>query len=271
MLHNILHLRNILHQDQPGTKYDTLNKLGSGAFGQVWRAKNDRNETVAIKKMSWPSDSTVSCTMAEILHLRSCSDHPNIPKYMDCFSPNKEEIWLVMEYIEGVTISASVTESRLQESAIIGICSQVANALDYLHSKKIVHCDVKPDNIMVKNCGHVFLCDLGLSTVEGSIVSFAKGTLRYMAPEVLLSATYTGKADVWSLGMSIVHMWTCHAPYIAFDHDAIEQMILNNLLPLAFEEMMPDKMWNFLWRCLEWDFVNRPSASELLDHEFLSL
>ena len=126
MLHNILHLRNILHQDQPGTKYDTLNKLGSGAFGQVWRAKNDRNETVAIKKMSWPSDSTVSCTVAEILHLRSCCDHPNIPKYMDCFSPNKEEIWLVMEYIEGVTISASVTESRLQESAIIGICSQVA-------------------------------------------------------------------------------------------------------------------------------------------------
>ena len=99
---------------------------------------------------------------------------------------------------------------------------------------------------MVKNCGHVFLCDLGLSTVEGSIVGFAKGMLRYMAPEVLLSATYTGKADVWSLGMSIVHMWTCHAPYIAFDHDAIQQMILNNLLPLAFEEMMPDKMWNFL-------------------------
>ena len=91
-----------------------------------------------------------------------------------------------MEYIEGVTISALVAYSRLQESAIIGICSQVVDALEYLHSKKIVHCDVKPENIMVKKCGHVFLCDLGLSTVEGSIVDIAKGRVYiYMAPEVL--------------------------------------------------------------------------------------
>ena len=262
-------LHSILLQDQPNTKYDPVSQLGSGAFGQVWKGKNSHNETVAMKKISWPSDSTISCTLAEMFHLRACSSHQNIPTYKGCFSPNRKEIWIVMEYIEGVTISALATESRLHESAIAGICSQVANALDYLQSSKLVHCDVKPDNIMVKNSGHVYLCDLGLSTVEGSILCTAKGTLSYMAPEVLLSETYSGKADVWSLGMSVVHMWTCNAPYHGLDYETIQQCLLNYYLP-GFEEIMPDMMWNFLLRCLEFDSVNRASASELLDHGFLS-
>ena len=263
-------LNTLLSQDcHPGMSYSHLSILGTGSFGEVWKGKNSINTTVALKYMPWPSTKQkVNNIIAEILHLKKCN-HPNIPQYFECFKLDNAQICLVMEYIEGANVCNWLGDSRLHPLAIAGICSQLVKALEYLHHNAIIHCDVKPDNVMVRRDGHVYLCDLGLSQVEGQNFSDQRGTPYYMAPEVWALQTFTCKVDVWSLGMTLVEMWTAKAPYLGMENDQIKLCVMNNIARPVIEEIMPHHMMTFLNKCLKWDVSHRATASELIHHEFL--
>ena len=174
-----------------------------------------------------------------------------------------------MEYIEGENISNLLVGSRLHPLAIAGICSQLVKALEYLHHNTIIHCDVKPDNVIVRRDGHVYLCDLGLSQVEGQNLGDQRGTPYYIAPEGWASTTFTWKADVWSLGMTLVEMWTAKIPYLGMDVDQVKLCVMHNIARPVIEEIMPNDMMTFLNKCLKWDASQRATSSELMHHEFL--
>ena len=245
-------------------KYDLLDKLGKGGFGEVWRARDRDDRECAIKKMPVPYNPQM--ILAEITHLKQNS-HVNIPKYLDSFMVNFKEIWLVMEYISGVDVAEIIYHTKLSHSAIAAICHGVLSALRYLHMKRIIHRDVKGENILVNNQGHVFLADLGISTSEESNLEEA-GTRGFMAPEVITTTSYKCGADIWSLGMTIIQMITRHYPYFGCDKRSIRELIINFSLP-PIPQAMPKDMTSFLNLCLQYDPSSRPPALVLLDHEYI--
>ena len=121
----------------------------------------------------------------------------------------QKEIWLVMEYTDGIDVYDLARYTVLDPDEIATICHGVLSALSHLHNQKVICRDVKSSNIMVDNHGHVYLADLGVSILEGPHANTETGTTRFMAPEVLTKKqTYSCNADVWPLGMVVVQMVT---------------------------------------------------------------
>lgn len=265
-------LQDLLSPKDQRNHYDLLTKLGSGGFGEVWEAtaKNHlfpgfHDEKVAIKKTKIRENPTD--IIAEISHLKQ-SNHSNIPKYIDSFKVERE-IWIAMEYIDGMDIAKLLQNSPLAWREIAAVCHAVLSALTYLHDRKIIHRDVKGRNILVNQRGGVYLADLGLSVLEHPGLRKA-GTTPFMAPEVI-NCTATGykcNVDVWSLGMSIIEMVNQKVPHQGLEKEKIEDLILKDVRP-NIEACTPSKMTNFLDMCLEWDPARRASPSMLIDHEYL--
>ena len=231
----------------------------------MWKAKDEYDDDFAIKRIKIHSNPKY--ILAEVSHLKQ-SDHVNIPTYIDSFMVNQKEIWLVMEYIHGIDVYNLSYYITLDPAEIATICSGVLSALAHLHDKQIIHRDVKGENIMVSNNGHIYLTDLGLSVLEGPDANTAAGTNRFKAPEMLITKAYKCNADVWSLGMTIVQMITGHHPYHGYSTNDVLQFMIDNQKPIICQSM-PHDMNDFLNLCLEWVAVKRSSASQLLKHDYL--
>ena len=247
-------------------KYRMKSELGKGGFGRVWMAHDEHSNICAVKMMKLHHSSNLvtdlTDILAEISYLQQ-SNHTNIPKYINSFMVHKE-IWLVMEHIDGVNVHDLACQFKLNPAEIATICHGVLCALSHLHNMKIMHRDVKGRNIMVNNHGHVYLTDLGSSTLEGPHANTETGTQDFIAPEVH-SAKHTQKAyccnvDVWSLGITVVEIVAARPPYNRIPRHEVGRVI---------RETMPQAMTDFLVQCIEWDPVKRASASKLLEHEFL--
>ena len=172
-----------------------------------------------------------------------------------------------MEYIAGADVANIIHYSKLNHSSIAAVCHVVLSALRYLHMKRIIHRDVKGDNILVSNQGHVFLVDLGLSVHEESDLKEA-GTPGFMAPEVMTTNSYKCSADIWSLGMTFIQMITRRYPYFDCDTRSMREHIIKNSLPPT-PKALPEHMTSFLNLCLQYDPSCRASALALLEHEYL--
>ena len=255
------------------SNYELLDKLGSGAYGEVWRAKKEDHQDVAIKRMLLSRDP--STIIAEITHLQS-SNHPNIPKYYSSFRVD-QQVWVAMEFIQGLDAQQLVHKVSLSPSCVATVIHGTLSALQYLHQKSIIHRDVKADNVLVKQDGHVFLSDFGLCIGEGPNLRRI-GTPGFMAPEVLLATTYNAKedawstynsaADVWSVGMTMVQMATRKAPYFNCNVFEIKHKVINNIRPEVSEDM-PHDMDDFVDACLIYDPTKRATAAQLLQYEYI--
>ena len=247
--------------------YSLKKLLGKGSFGTVWKATDKTtNKDVAIKQIC--ERTHLKSVLAEVSNLKG-SIHVNIPKFYECFQVDKG-VWLVMEYIKGLNLAQLVHAIELSLRDMAAVCHGVLSALSYLHSKKIIHRDVKGQNILVHENGNVYLADLGCSIAEKGGLRPRVGTLSFMAPEIFTSV-YCCKADVWSLGMTLVQMLTrqnpngCNTKTECFD---TQKWILEYVL-FNINEDIPEHLENFLGLCLEYDPEDRPSASALLEHEFI--
>ncbi|XP_034046465.1 mitogen-activated protein kinase kinase kinase 3 [Thalassophryne amazonica] len=254
--------------------------LGQGAFGQVYLCYDvDTGRELAAKQVHFDPDSPetskeVSTLECEIQLLKNLH-HERIVQYYGCLRDRPERtLTIFMEFMPGGSVKDQLKAyGALTENVTRKYTRQILEGVSYLHSNMIVHRDIKGANILRDSVGNVKLGDFGASKrlqticMSGSGIRSVTGTPYWMSPEVISGEGYGRKADVWSLGCTVVEMLTEKPPWAEYEAMAaifkIATQPTNPLLPSNTSEQAQDFI-----RCIFVEAKLRPSAEEMLRHPF---
>ncbi|KAF9099803.1 signal transducing kinase of the PAK [Mortierella sp. AM989] len=269
----IRRLQAICTDADPTKLYRSLVKIGQGASGGVYTAYQvGTNMSVAIKQMNLEQQPKKDLIINEILVMKE-SSHKNIVNYIDSFL-YRGDLWVVMEYMEGGSLTEVVTTNEMADPQIGAVCRETLMGLEHLHSKGVIHRDIKSDNVLLSLNGDIKLTDFGfcaqLKESQGKRTTMV-GTPYWMAPEVVTRKEYGPKVDIWSLGIMAIEMLEGEPPYLNENPLRALYLIATNGTPsLQHPEKLSPDFTHFLAQCLEVDPEKRPTATELLKHPFLT-
>lgn len=262
-------------------KWKAIEITGNGGFGQVLKAMNlTTGKIFAVKKFFFNQENS---TQKEIIELLTAEvkileklKHNHIVKYLGSEIINDNN-YIYMEFLSGGSLSDLINKTgALLEITVKNLIKQVLKGLNYLHENDIIHRDLKSNNLLLSCDGKIKICDFGCSkkyeneVEESGFVTSFKGTLAWMAPEVLEQKGYGRKADIWSLGCVVVEMITGKALCDEMNSTSHTQAALGYKIPDVPKEVSKSCK-DFVSKCLNIDPTERGSASDLLKHEFLKL
>lgn len=265
-------LSSICTPGDPTKLYRNLSKIGQGASGGVYTAYQvDTDENVAIKQMNLEQQPKKELIINEILVMKE-SSHRNIVNFIDSYLL-RGDLWVVMEYMEGGSLTDVVTYNMMSEGQIGAVCREVLQGLEHLHSKGVIHRDIKSDNILLSMKGDIKLTDFGFCAQineSNSKRTTMVGTPYWMAPEVVSRKEYGPKIDIWSLGIMAIEMIEGEPPYLNESPIRALYLIVTNGTPqLKDPDSLTPVFDDFLKWSLRVDVDQRATATELLEHEFL--
>ncbi|XP_068035246.1 serine/threonine-protein kinase PAK 3-like [Anomalospiza imberbis] len=267
-------LRRMVEMENPIIKYTELENIGSGTFGDVCRALDTATGgEVAIKKMNLQGLIRKEGTFNELMVMKM-NKHPSIVNYLKSYLVG-EQLWLVMEYMDGGTLSDVISKTHMFEREMAAISRECLQGLDFLHSNHVIHRDVRSSNILLRTDGSVKLADFGLfaqHTPEQSRWSSVAGTSGWMAPEVVTGQAYGPKVDIWSFGIVGIEMVEQEVPYWSETPVLPQLLIATRGTPKLLQQpnLFSPCLRDFLSCCLQTDQARRWSAKELLQHPFVT-
>ncbi|CEP11448.1 hypothetical protein [Parasitella parasitica] len=253
--------------------YSNMVKIGQGASGGVFTAhwQQDRTNPVAIKQMNLEKQPKKELIINEIMVMKR-SQQKNIVNFIESYLWNGD-LWVIMEYMEGGSLTDVVTCNIFTEGQIAAICKEVLEGLKHLHANGVIHRDIKSDNVLLSMKGDIKLTDFGFCAQLHEPTSKRTtlvGTPYWMAPEVVTRKAYDQKVDIWSLGILAIEMIEGEPPYLNENPLRALYLIANNGTPdLQNPESLSDILRDFLFLSLQVDPSFRPTAAELLRHPFL--
>ncbi|PRP81253.1 hypothetical protein PROFUN_02087 [Planoprotostelium fungivorum] len=268
-------LQDLLSKEDPNVIYKDTRKVGEGAAGEVFLARDSRtNDMLAIKKMPI-NQQNVKLLTTEIGIMKS-SIHPNIVRYFESYMVN-DTIWVAMEYMTGGCLTEILEQHihgvRMTEEQIALVSLSSLRGLSYIHSLHRIHRDIKSDNILLNGDGSVKLADFGYAaqlTVEKSKRNTIVGTPYWMAPELIRGQNYDQKVDIWSLGIMCMEMAEGEPPYMDFPPlRALFLITTKGIPPLKEANRWTPEFKDFVAKCLDKEAESRLDANEMLKHPFL--
>lgn len=269
-------LQSICSEGDPNEFYKDLTKIGQGASGGVYIAHEVNGDgkvtnTVAVKQMNLEQQPKKELIINEILVMKG-SRHPNIVNFIDSYLL-RGDLWVIMEYMEGGSLTEIVTHSVMTEGQIGAVCRETLKGLKFLHSKGVIHRDIKSDNILLNIDGNIKMTDFGFCAQINEINlkrTTMVGTPYWMAPEVVSRKEYGPKVDIWSLGIMLIEMIEGEPPYLNETPLRALYLIATNGTPKLKEpEALSYDIRKFLSWCLQVDFNKRANADQLLQDKFI--
>ncbi|XP_024133698.1 mitogen-activated protein kinase kinase kinase kinase 5 isoform X3 [Oryzias melastigma] len=263
----------------PQDDFEILLRVGGGTYGEVYKARNKQNgDLAAIKVIKMEPEDDFSIIQQEIVIVKSCK-HPNIVAYYGSYIQSNK-LWICMEFCGGGSLQDIYhITGPLSELQIAYICREMLQGLDYLHSQKKIHRDIKGANILLNDQGEVKLADFGISAqITATLarrMSFI-GTPYWMAPEVAaveIKGGYNELCDIWSVGITAIELAELQPPL--FDVHPLRVLFLMSKSGYQPPKLKDKSKWsstfyNFVKAMLVRNPKKRPSASKMLSHMFLT-
>ncbi|KAI3761359.1 hypothetical protein L1987_51773 [Smallanthus sonchifolius] len=266
--------------------------LARGTFGTVHRGIYDGID-VAVKLLDWGEEGHRS--EAEIQSLRAAFtqevvvwhklDHPNVTKFIGATMGSSELFiqtenglvgmpsnicCVVVEYLPGGALKSYLIKNRRKKlpfKVVIQLALDMARGLSYLHSQKIVHRDVKTENMLLDKTRTVKIADFGVARVEASNpndMTGETGTLGYMAPEVLNGNPYNRKCDVYSFGICLWEIYCCDMPYPDLSFSEVTSAVVRQNLRPDIPRCCPSSLSNVMKQCWDANPDKRPEMDEVV-------
>ncbi|BFU20726.1 PH domain/P21-Rho-binding domain/Protein kinase domain/Protein tyrosine kinase, putative [Entamoeba histolytica] len=271
-------LKDVTIEQDPREFYSDFEKIGEGASGEVFSAKRKADGiVVALKQMEVNNDNE-KLIATEISLMKGCK-HDNVVTFYEAFYlPAKKLMWMSMEYMDGGCLT-DILENHdiieMTEPQIAYVCRETLRALNFIHGLHCIHRDIKSDNMLLTNDGHVKLADFGYAAQlnqKQKNRNTVVGTPYWMAPELIRGHDYGVKIDIWSLGIMVMEMAEGDPPYMEFPPlRALFLITTKGIPPLKNAEKWSRDMNGFVARCLETIPDNRADSEELLQHPFMKI
>ncbi|CAN1129106.1 Serine/threonine-protein kinase STY13 [Linum perenne] len=272
------------------SKLDIKNQIARGTYGIVYKGTYD-NQTVAVKVLDWGEDGMFTVSEAAIrasfrqeVAVWQKLDHPNVTKFVGASMGTSDlkianmpsdghtgrACCVVVEYLPGGTLKQYLIRNRrkkLPYKVVIQIALDLSRGLSYLHSKRIVHRDVKTENMLLDNERNLKIADFGVARVEAqnlSDMTGETGTLGYMAPEVIDGKPYNRRCDVYSFGICLWEIYCCDMPYpdLSFA-DVTSAVVRQNLRP-DIPRCCPSLLGSIMKKCWDAQSEKRPEMAEVV-------
>ncbi|XP_030563376.1 mitogen-activated protein kinase kinase kinase kinase 5 isoform X5 [Drosophila novamexicana] len=276
--HNANLLSSDISRRNPQDEYELIQKIGSGTYGDVYKAKRiQSNELAAIKVIKLEPSDDIQIIQQEIFMMRDCR-HPNIIAYYGSYL-RRDKLWICMEFCGGGSLQDiyQVT-GPLTEVQIAYMCRETLKGLEYLHSMGKMHRDIKGANILLTEYGDVKLADFGVSAQITATINKRKsfiGTPYWMAPEVAAverKGGYNQLCDIWACGITAIELAELQPPM--FDLHPMRALFLMSKSGFKPPTLSNKDKWsptfhNFIKTALTKNPKKRPTAERLLQHPFV--
>jgi len=252
--------------------YKVVGHLGKGAYGDVALGQHKTTaEKVAIKVINIEeAEDDIDDIQKEIQVLAELHCDQVIAYKASFMSGN--ELWLVMELMDGGSLLDLIEEEPLPEPLVAYVMHQVLLGLAYLHTNNMIHRDIKADNILVNSLGHVKIGDFGETgklTQTMDKRNTVVGSPYWMAPEVIQESNYDSSADVWSVGITCIELANGEAPLMHIHPMRVLFLIPTNPPPTLEGDQFSKAAKSFVQDCLQKETTHRPKCLDLVHHPFI--